>query len=208
MWTCCGGKVRIPKLRGSALAELDQGAERLERLITQLLTLARADESAVSAAGGTPCDLGDVIEHVIAERIAGIPPDTQLSCLIRQRPLPLVSDTVLLSELLGNLLDNAVKYSGAGGQVVLCADRSGDAAVVTVEDSGPGIPEAERERVFQRFYRAPNRADVPGSGLGLSIVKVIADLLHITINLDSSPDLGGLRATLRMPLSSRTPPDA
>ena len=149
-----------------------------------------------------------MIEHVIAERIAGIPPDTQLSCLIRQRPLPLVSDTVLLSELLGNLLDNAVKYSGAGGQVALCADRSGDAAVVTVEDSGPGIPEAERERVFQRFYRAPNRADVPGSGLGLSIVKVIADLLHITITLDSSPDLGGLRATLRMPLSTRTPPDA
>ncbi len=190
-----------PELRGSALAELDQGAERLERLITQLLTLARADESAVSAAGGTSCDLGEVIEHVIAERIAGIPADTQVSCLIKHRPLPLVSDTVLLSELLGNLLDNAVKYSGAGGQVVLCADRSGDAAVVTVEDSGPGIPEAERERVFQRFYRARNQADVPGSGLGLSIVKVIADLLHISIVLDGSPDLGGLRVTLRMALS-------
>lgn len=188
-------------LHASTLAELDQGAERLERLITQLLTLARADESVVAAAGGARCDLGEVIEHVIAERIAGIPPDTQLTCLIRHRPLPLVSDTVLLSELLGNLLDNAVKYSGTGGQVVLSADRDGNTAVVTIEDSGPGIPQAERERVFQRFYRAPNRAEVPGSGLGLSIVKVIADLLQIAISLDRSPDLGGLRVTLRASLS-------
>lgn len=191
-----------PQERTSALAELDQGAERLERLITQLLTLARADESAVAAAAGTPCDLGEVIETLIAERIAGIPHDTQVSCLIRQRPLPLVSDTVLLSELLGNLLDNAVKYSGAGGQVVLCAEREGDAARITIEDSGPGIPEAERAHVFQRFYRVPNRPDVPGSGLGLSIVKVIADLLNISIALDRSPDLGGLRVTLRMTLSA------
>ncbi|WP_296581755.1 sensor histidine kinase [Xanthobacter sp.] len=190
-----------PELRASTLAELDQGAERLERLITQLLTLARADESALAAAVGTPCDLGEVIEHVIAERIASIPHDTQISCLIRHRPLPLVSDTVLLSELLGNLLDNAVKYSGAGGQVVLRAERDEGVALVTIEDSGPGIPESEYEHVFQRFYRVPDRPEVPGSGLGLSIVKVIAGLLHISTALDRSPELGGLRVTLRATLS-------
>ncbi len=193
-------------VRASTLEELDQGAVRLERLITQLLTLARVEESGVAAAGAAPCDLAEVMEHVIAERIAGIPPDTQITCHLRHRPLPLLSDPVLLAELLGNLLDNGVKYSGVGGQVVLAAERDGSVAVATIEDSGPGIPEAERERVFQRFYRMPSRAVVPGSGLGLSIVKGISDLLHIAIVLDQSPDLGGLRVTLRIPLTPQASP--
>lgn len=82
------------------------------------------------------------------------------------------------------------------------ATRQGDLAVVTIEDSGPGVPPAEREKVFQRFYRVPQRNNGPGTGLGLAIVKVIADLLKIEVDLDESAALGGLRATLRAPIAA------
>ena len=76
-------------------------------------------------------------------------------------------------------------------------DETG-AAQLIVEDSGPGIPQAERDRVFDRFYRIAG-TDEPGSGLGLAIVKTVADRHHARIELDSSERLGGLRVSLRFP---------
>jgi two-component system OmpR family sensor kinase len=101
--------------------------------------------------------------------------------------------------LLRNLLDNAVKYTPEEGRVDIGIAKLGDAVELSVDDSGPGLPEVERERVLDRFYRS-GEPQAPGSGLGLAIVKSIADLHGATVALDASPSLGGLRATVRFPV--------
>ncbi len=91
-----------------------------------------------------------------------------------------------------NLLDNAVKYTPEGGTVDLNVQATADGIVLSVEDSGPGIAEADRGRVLDRFYRASG-ASATGSGLGLAIVNAIANLHQATVRLDQSARLGGLR---------------
>ena len=92
---------------------------------------------------------------------------------------------------LRNLVDNAIKYTPAGGRVEVRVERRGSATVLSVADSGPGIPPAERTRVFERFYRQIG-ASAPGSGLGLSIVKRITDLHQAEVRLETA-ELGGVR---------------
>ncbi|WP_242051107.1 sensor histidine kinase, partial [Streptococcus agalactiae] len=89
-----------------------------------------------------------------------------------------------------------VKYTPSGGTVDIAVRQEKDAAVVSVEDSGPGIPPEERERVFDRFYRVPG-SDAAGSGLGLAIIKAIAERHGAQLHLDKSERLGGLAATVR-----------
>jgi two-component system, OmpR family, sensor kinase len=105
--------------------------------------------------------------------------------------------------LLRNLLDNAVKYSPEGGQVDVSLS-DGATPCLKVEDSGPGIPELERERVFDRFYRVAGAQGV-GSGLGLAIVKAIAVRHGATVQLDRSARLGGLKVELLFPTAARGP---
>ena len=94
-----------------------------------------------------------------------------------------------------NLADNAVRYSPPGTAVQVKLARKGGAAVLTVDDAGPGIPAAERERVFDRFYRR-TESDEGGSGLGLAIVKSVAARHGAAVTLDASP-AGGLRGMVR-----------
>ncbi|MNY60742.1 Signal transduction histidine-protein kinase/phosphatase MprB [compost metagenome] len=98
--------------------------------------------------------------------------------------------------LVRNLLDNAIKYTPPGGQVDLQVRTEGDHAVLTVEDSGPGIAAEHRERVMQRFVRETSEG-APGSGLGLAIVQAIAHAHGAVVLLDASERLGGLRAVVR-----------
>jgi two-component system OmpR family sensor kinase len=100
--------------------------------------------------------------------------------------------------LLRNLLENAIKYTPVEGRVDIGIARVGDAVELTVDDSGPGLPPEERERVLDRFYRS-GESQAPGSGLGLAIVKSIADLHGATVALDQSSSLGGLRVLVRFP---------
>jgi two-component system OmpR family sensor kinase len=105
-----------------------------------------------------------------------------------------------LTVLMRNLVDNAIKYTPEGGTVDVSVVAEGEgtsrAVVLTVEDSGPGIPPEERERVFDRFYRVPG-SEAAGSGLGLSIVKAIAQRHGATLTLGESARLKGLAATVR-----------
>jgi len=104
-------------------------------------------------------------------------------------------DRELLAQMFANLIENAMKHSPAGASIGLMAIRSPSAIAVTVVDSGPGIPVADRKRVFQRFYRLESSRSTPGSGLGLSLVEAIAALHQVSIELtDSGP---GLRVVLR-----------
>ena len=109
-------------------------------------------------------------------------------------------DRDLLFQALINLLDNAVKYTPAGGEVSLMLSGAGDTANIVISDTGSGIPEQERDKVGQRFYRVESSRNTPGSGLGLSLVEAVARLHQGELLLeDNAP---GLKAILRLPVAS------
>lgn len=103
----------------------------------------------------------------------------------------------LLALLIGNLVDNAVKHSPEGGIVDIHVAHEDKEALLTLCDQGPGIPEAEHERVFARFYRIAGNT-TPGSGLGLSIVRVIAELLEARVTLFTPQSGRGLGVEIRL----------
>jgi signal transduction histidine kinase len=105
----------------------------------------------------------------------------------------------MLAMMIGNLLDNALRYTPAGGRIDLAIDTADDAARLSVIDTGPGIPPADRERVFERFYRGrmEDAGQGTGSGLGLSIVRRIANAHGATVALGEGPDGRGLAVDVR-----------
>jgi two-component system sensor histidine kinase TctE len=107
-------------------------------------------------------------------------------------------DAFLLREMLGNLLDNAIRYTQAGGHVTLRVEIAGDAIVLSVEDNGPGVPAAERERVFERFYRVLGTG-VDGCGLGLAIAREIALRHRAEITLEAGAGGTGTVIRVRFP---------
>ena len=112
-------------------------------------------------------------------------------------------DRELLAQCLTNLLDNAVKYTPAGGTIAVKLERTDDTALITVADSGPGIPAKDRERVLQRFTRLDQARSQPGNGLGLALVRAVAAQHHGKLTLgDNSP---GLIVTLELPALMRAP---
>jgi two-component system OmpR family sensor kinase len=100
--------------------------------------------------------------------------------------------------LMRNLVDNAIKYTPADGRVDVEVNGDGQGALLRVEDSGPGIPAEERERVFDRFYRVAG-SEANGSGLGLAIIKAIAERHGAQLTLGQSERLGGLSVTIQFP---------
>ncbi|NBB11711.1 HAMP domain-containing sensor histidine kinase [Pseudomonas sp. SLFW] len=103
---------------------------------------------------------------------------------------PLVGDRALLFEALSNLLSNSIKFTPAGGQVLMIARAEGDTTFIEVQDTGPGIPDAEREAVFKRFYRSETGNNHSGFGLGLSIVAAIVNLHGFKLRIGNSPSGG------------------
>lgn len=182
--------------RATALARLQQGIDRAIRLMQQLLLLARQEAAVQDGVLLPPLALAPLARQAVAEALPqaqarGI--DLGLETEGEETALPAVrGDADALAILLRNLLDNAIKYTPEGGRIdLVLGPRS-----VAVHDSGPGIAPAERARVFERFYRSPDAA-AGGSGLGLTIAQAIAERHGATLQLDSSPRLGGLAATLR-----------
>ena len=182
----------------AAIARLNDGIERAIALVGQLLVLAREEGDQGAAAQRQRVDLqdlarlavGDVLPQAQARGIdLGLA--TSGTAWVEGQP-------EALRTLLRNLLDNAVKYSPDGGRVDISLAGQDDAPCIVVEDSGPGIPEAERERVFNRFYRVADTT-APGSGLGLAIVKAIAAHHGASVRLDRSQRLGGLKVEVRFP---------
>ena len=111
--------------------------------------------------------------------------------------LSVLGDRELLLQMLTNLVENAIQHSAPGASIVLGAARAGESVVVRVADSGPGIPAAERDNVFRRFYRLETSRSTPGNGLGLALVKAVVELHGATVELaDNAPGLG---VTLRFP---------
>ncbi|ARP80955.1 two-component sensor histidine kinase [Bordetella genomosp. 8] len=186
--------------RRVAVERLAAGIDRASRLIEQLLSMARHDAAATQTAAG-PVELVQLMRQSISD----ILPEANAKCMdIGMDGVPQAwvrGDPDALALLARNLLDNAIKYTPAEGRIDVGIDVHGDAVTLTVDDSGPGIPPAERERVFDRFYRAQNH-DAVGSGLGLSIVDAVARRHQAAVFLEDAPRLGGLRVRVRFPASA------
>ncbi|WP_298211800.1 ATP-binding protein [Acidovorax sp.] len=190
--------------RAAAIDRLSAGIDRATRLVEQLLTLARQEASVGSpTARMEPVDLQAVARLALADAAPAAQTRSMDLGLLESDPVSVPGNAEALRMLVRNLLDNAIKYTPPGGQVDLQIRRTDEAggkgaqgALLTVEDSGPGIAEAHRARVMQRFVR--ETADgATGSGLGLAIVQTIAQAHGATVVLGTSHRLGGLRVEVR-----------
>jgi len=181
--------------RQRALQQVIAGCDRATHLVEQLLTLARLEP--VRLAQGWPCtDLRALTADVIAELAPqALRKNIELE-LNEGPPLRLRGESELLAVLLRNLIDNAIRYSPADTQVAVRIEQTDGQAVLRVSDQGSGLPKEEQARVWQRFYRVMGSGE-SGSGLGLSIVKRIAELHAATLELSTGPQGRGLTVTLR-----------
>ncbi len=187
---------RTVKERRDTLNELSLGVHRASRLLDQLLTLARLhhtpeNASAVHLYGIASDVLKDAYPKANARKIE--------LALAGDEAAVVKAQPALLMLLIGNLVDNAIKYSPDGGQVGIHIECDGTEAVLTLTDQGPGIPEVERDRVFNRFYRIRGNT-LPGSGLGLSIVRGIAEILDARVTLFTPQGGRGLGVEVRLKL--------
>lgn len=184
--------------------EIDEASDRLQRLLVQLLALARADSATLAREALEEIAANDLVAGVAAEYAARA---IEAGVKMRFEPLGkeaasnvvLVTNSMLATELLSNLLDNAIRYNNRGGQVVVSLAADGNGVTVTIDDDGPGIPEADRVRVFERFTRLDRNSARSGSGLGLSIAFAIAKAIGARLRLDSTPTGHGLRAAIYFP---------
>lgn len=187
--------------RAEATAALAAGVERATRLVEQLLTLAR-NEPGAKGTPLQPVNLAEAVRQALAD-VGPVATARGTSPELDAPPsLTVQGDAPALAALARNLADNAVRYSPPGAQVRVRLDADGAFARLLVDDSGPGIPAAERERVFDRFWRRESTAaDTTGTGLGMAIVKSVADRHGAQVSLGESP-LGGLRVVVSFPRAS------
>jgi two-component system, OmpR family, sensor histidine kinase TctE len=194
-----------PELQ-ARLKRVHESATRSAHLVNQLLALARAEPEAAAAQSRTRFDLQRLAREVAAEQVpralaAGIDlgsdegTDDDTSA---QAPLPVMGNAMLIREALVNLVDNAIRYAGRGASVTVSARAQGQEAVLTVEDTGPGVPESEHERLFERFVRGTNEGN--GCGLGLAIVKEIVGRSSGSVVLQAVQPTG-LRVVVKLPLA-------
>ena len=186
---------------------IERNAQRLLRLVGDLLFLSRI-QSGKMALEFRRADLADIAACAVEE----LRPEAQrkhIDLALSATALPrLAADPTRIAQLLDNLLSNAVKFTPQGGRVEVRLCREGDQAVLAVADTGVGIPAADLERIFERFFRTAiaTRHAVQGSGLGLTITKAIVEAHHGTIAVDSDEGRGST-FTVRLPLLPMPAPD-
>ena len=183
------------------LDTVDRNAARLRHLIEDVLTLSKIEAGAFKSVM-QPVDLAEIV----AAAVAVLQPAAAAKGLALHRDHPgeglvVSGDPGQLDRLLMNLLSNAVKFTPEGGQIQVGAAAEGALAVLTVADSGIGIPDRDQKELFSRFFRASNAVDrsIPGTGLGLAIVRTIVDN-HSGALTVSSHEGKGTAVTARLPL--------
>ena len=177
------------------IAAMQEGIDRLAHTTNQLLALARAEPSAHRAGDFVALQLPTLIGAVVStmhDRALARGIDLGADC----RPAHVEGIYWLLHELLVNLVDNAIRYAPPGGQITVRCDVDGNKPYLEVEDDGPGIPPAERERVRERFYRANGQGQ--GSGLGLAIVEEVARAHQASLLILDGAE-GGARMRVEFP---------
>jgi two-component system sensor histidine kinase TctE len=170
-----------------SLRQIAAGTERATRLINQLLALARAEHRGAEPPVSERVDLGQLVRESVRDWVPlAIERQIDLGIDVPEGPTWISGAPLMLREMLGNLIDNALRYTPAGGAVTVRLQHADGEVVLEVEDTGPGIPEPERTRVFDRFYRVLG-TNAEGSGLGLAIVREIAEQHDAQVSIHSPP---------------------
>ena len=191
--------VEDKETREKFLSIINDEAERLSRLISDILTLSQIEQ--IRDSKDDPIDVANIISQVVmlvknSAEIKGIKISTTGKEIVG-----LHGDADLLKQMIINLVDNAIKYSGEGSEVVISTHMENGRAVISVSDNGAGIPKEHMDRLFERFYRvdAARSREQGGTGLGLAIVKHIALSFKGTVEVDS--EIGhGSKFTVKLPL--------
>lgn len=189
------------------IAEIERSTLHLNRLVAQLIALARAEESAINDnSGEARCDL----VAAAADAVSALAPiaatkDVEIALEAPAAPVFARIEPAVLHEVLTNLIDNAIQYNRSGGSVIVRV-LAGERCAIEVCDNGPGIAPDLRARVFDRFYRVPSADRPPGSGLGLSIVRTLLQQSSAAIQLADGLDGKGLTITIDFAMSTRDTP--
>ncbi|HEX7849753.1 MAG TPA: sensor histidine kinase [Sphingomonas sp.] len=187
-----------------SLDDIDHASDRLQRLLVQLLALARADNAMVAPESIETVDANGLAANVAADHAADAVRDGIDLTFERADGAPVIATHPgLCGELLGNLIDNAIRYNRRGGSVTVGVERTGNGVAIVVEDDGPGISVEDRERVLTRFTRLDRDTRRAGSGLGLPIAQTLAGAIGATLALDTARSGQGLRVTIGFPQAPR-----
>jgi two-component system OmpR family sensor kinase len=199
------GADRRPEDLAGAMRAIEDEAARMTQLVDDLLLLARLDEERPLAAA--PVSLDRIIEAAV-QAARAVDQERPLECEL-QRPIEVLGDAAHLRQVIDNLLANAYRHTPPGAAVSVALKQVADEALLTVADSGPGIPPAERERIFDRFFR-PDGArsrDRGGTGLGLAIVQAIVTAHHGQVSVRDVQPHGAL-FEVRLPVATGPLPAA
>jgi two-component system sensor histidine kinase TctE len=186
----------------ATLKQLHTATEQATRLVNQLLALARAEPGTTRGLHAGPVDLVALARETTTEWVPrALEKNIDLGFDSSLPDARIEGDAFMLREMLNNLLDNAVSYTQAGGRVTVRVTTGQQGVALNVEDNGPGIPETEREQVFERFYRVLGTG-VEGCGLGLAIVREIALTHRGRISLGNGANGAGTRVNVVFPLAA------
>ena len=180
-----------------ALADCIEETDRIQRLLETLLDISAA-ENGVLKLERENLDLGMLLQSV-AELYALVAEEKSIAiAVISGAGVNLAADPTRLRQVVANLVDNAVKYTPAGGRVMLAAETRGDRVSITVSDTGPGIPAEEQEKIWQRLYRGDHSRSQRGLGLGLAMVKALVEAHGGSVTVANQP-AGGAVFTVDLP---------
>ncbi|KPV50145.1 hypothetical protein SE17_28670, partial [Kouleothrix aurantiaca] len=195
---------QLPERDQRAVRIISDQAGRLNRLIAALLDLSRIETGQLSIERGEVA-LSALVDRLVRETQATLQTHHQLAWDLPDEPLTVSGDELRVEQVVQNLIQNAIKYSPAGGTITVRLARDGEWARLLVSDEGIGIPEQALPNLFKRFYRAPNTDEhhISGMGVGLFVVREIVQLHGGDIHVESTEGKG-TTVTLLLPLMSST----
>ncbi|MCP3443390.1 ATP-binding protein [Bradyrhizobium sp. CCGUVB14] len=196
-------QVELPPAARERLAALRQGMRRSKHLLEQLLALARHDATPSDRAQSEVVELDRIARGVIADLLRdAISRGVDLG-FARAEPVPVRGEPVMLTAMIRNLIDNALRFAPEGGRIDVAIYQDGATGVLQIEDTGPGVSADEIDRIFEPFFRG-QRPEGEGAGLGLAIVKRIVDRLGGSIEAVNMTEAGrtGLRVVVKLPAAT------
>jgi two-component system sensor histidine kinase KdpD len=184
---------------------IDEEADRLSLLVTEAVRMAQIDAGKVRLERA-PLNLVDLL-HRVLNHFAAQAEGRELKLSAADSLPEIVADRDLIALALRQLIDNALKYSPPGSPVSVRADRQGASVIIRIHDCGPGIPERERDRIFEKFYRRQSvKTHVPGTGLGLHIAREIVRAHGGDVWVEGEPGAGS-EFCVALPVSAGKPPE-
>ncbi|MBV8923895.1 MAG: MCP four helix bundle domain-containing protein [Bradyrhizobium sp.] len=208
-----GQAQRLIKLGASPAADVVERAGRIRRAVLRMTTVIEALLSSSSMMDGSAqlyyhpveLDLLALLEEV-CQLHREVAPQSRIWQKLGTKPLPVFGDAKLLPQMFGNLISNALKYSPDGGVIEITATIEGGEVAVTVRDEGMGIPAKDLAGIFGRYNRGSNVSGIVGTGVGLYLVKIVVELHHGRVTVDSVEGKGSC-FTVRLPLRQPAKPE-